>query len=117
VLTDAGQATPHLIASLSGCDGLLLECNHDRGMLANSSYPPSLQRRIGGAYGHLANDTSAAILGAIDKSRLKMVVGAHLSQQNNTPELAHAALCSVVQEGEVKIRIACQEAGFDWLAL
>ncbi|TFW10058.1 MBL fold metallo-hydrolase [Oxalobacteraceae bacterium OM1] len=115
VLTDAGQSTPHLIAALDGCDALLLECNHDRDMLANSTYPPSLRHRIGGPYGHLANDTSAAILNALDKANLRMVVGAHLSQQNNTPALARAALESVVGASGIRLEIACQEAGFGWL--
>ncbi|WP_292934630.1 MBL fold metallo-hydrolase [Noviherbaspirillum sp.] len=115
VLTDAGQSTPHLVDALGKCDALLLECNHDRQMLANSAYPPSLRQRIGGAFGHLSNDTSAEILAAIDRTRLKTVVGAHLSQQNNTPELARAALCSVVDAAQV--RIACQEEGFAWIDL
>jgi phosphoribosyl 1,2-cyclic phosphodiesterase len=115
VLTDAGQSTPHLIQALDGCDALMLECNHDRGMLANSTYPPSLKQRIGGAYGHLSNDSSAEILAALDKSRLKTVVGAHLSQQNNTPELARTALCSVLAAEQVMI--ACQEEGFGWIEL
>lgn len=115
VLTDAGQSTSHVIAALGGCDALVLECNHDREMLANSSYPLSLKRRIGGAYGHLSNDTTAEILAAIDKSRLKRVVGAHLSQQNNTPELAHKALCSIVAKDLVSI--ACQDDGFGWIPI
>jgi phosphoribosyl 1,2-cyclic phosphodiesterase len=117
VLTDAGQSTPHLIQTLSGCDALMLECNHDRQMLANSTYPPSLRHRIGGAYGHLSNDTSAEILSALDKSRLRTVVAAHLSQQNNTPELARAALCSVVESDSTRVMIACQEDGFGWVEL
>jgi len=117
VLTDAGQATSHLIAALGGCDALVLECNHDRQMLANSSYPPSLKRRIGGDYGHLANETTAEILAALDKSRLKTVVGAHLSQQNNTPELARKALCGVVEKEGIEVMIACQAEGFDWVDL
>lgn len=115
VLTDAGRSTPHLIQALGGCDALMLECNHDREMLANSTYPPSLKQRIGGAYGHLSNDTTAEILAAVDKSRLKAVVGAHLSQQNNTPELARKALCSAIGEEAVQVMIACQEDGFDWI--
>lgn len=71
VLTDAGQSTPHLVQALSGCDALMLECNHDRQMLADSAYPPSLKLRIGGAYGHLSNQTAAEILAALDQSRLQ----------------------------------------------
>ncbi|HJV88313.1 MAG TPA: MBL fold metallo-hydrolase [Noviherbaspirillum sp.] len=115
VLTDAGQSTPHLVDALGGCDALVLECNHDRQMLANSAYPPSLRQRIGGAFGHLSNDTSAEILAAINRKRLKTVVGAHLSQQNNTPELARAALCSVMPAEQVMI--AGQEEGFGWIDL
>jgi phosphoribosyl 1,2-cyclic phosphodiesterase len=117
VLTDAGQSTPHLIQALGGCDGLVLECNHDRQMLANSAYPPSLKLRIGGIYGHLSNEASAEILAALDKSHLKTVIGAHLSKQNNTEELARQALCGVVRADEAEVRIACQDEGFDWVAL
>lgn len=117
VLTDAGQLIPHMVQALAGCDALMLECNHDPQMLANSAYPPSLRQRIGGAYGHLSNDTTAEILRALDKSRLKTVIGAHLSKQNNTSELARAALCSVVDSRMIQIMIACQEEGFDWVTM
>lgn len=116
VLTDVGQSTPHLIASLTGCHALMLECNYDPGMLANSTYPYFLRQRIGGSHGHLSNETTTAILAELDKSRLKRVVGAHLSQQNNTPELARAALINAIdpQDGP-EIQIACQHEGFQWL--
>jgi phosphoribosyl 1,2-cyclic phosphodiesterase len=115
VLTDAGQATMHLIAALGGCDALMLECNHDRQMLADSSYPASLKRRIGGAYGHLSNQVSGEILGSLDKARLKTVVGAHLSKSNNTPELARSALMAALTGYAATVMIACQELGFDWI--
>lgn len=115
VLTDAGHATPHLIDALGACDALLLECNHDKHMLAESSYPKSLKRRIAGAYGHLSNQTSAEILAAIDKHRLKIVVGAHLSRQNNTSALARAAMCGVLDIDQVKVMVACQDHGFAWV--
>lgn len=117
VLTDAGQSTPHLVKALGGCDALMLEVNHDRQMLSASTYPMSLKQRIGGAYGHLSNQASAEILAALDQSRLKRVVGAHLSRQNNTPELARAALCEVLGVGSVDVMIACQEEGFNWIEL
>lgn len=117
VLTDAGQSTPHLVQALGGCDALMLECNHDREMLANSAYPPSLKRRIGGAYGHLSNDATAEILATLDKTRLKTIVGAHLSRENNTPELARKALCSVVGASDTCMMIACQDEGFGWIEL
>lgn len=115
VLTDAGQSTPHLVQMLGGCDALVLECNHDRQMLAHSTYPPSLRQRIGGPYGHLSNDATAHILDMLDKSRLRTVVGAHLSKQNNLPELARTALCGVIGVEQTEILIACQDEGFDWV--
>jgi phosphoribosyl 1,2-cyclic phosphodiesterase len=116
ILTDAGQSTPHLVAALGRCDALLLECNHDRQMLAESRYPPSLKSRIGGPFGHLSNDHSAQILAALDRSRLNKVVGAHLSKQNNRPELARSAIDSVVKDEQVDVSIACQDEGFSWLS-
>lgn len=117
VLTDAGHGTDHMIAALGGCDGLVLECNHDREMLANSSYPPALKQRVGGAYGHLANEAAAEILAALDRSRLKTVVAAHLSRKNNLPELARAALCAVLGDDGTAVQVACQDDGFDWIEL
>jgi phosphoribosyl 1,2-cyclic phosphodiesterase len=116
VLTDAGHATPYMIDVLGGCDALMLECNHDRQMLRDSHYPESLKRRIGGDYGHLSNEAAAEILAAMDRSRLKRIVGAHLSLKNNTPELVLAALNAVVQDN-VDVMTACQEEGLDWLTV
>lgn len=117
VLTDAGCATPHLLAQLQRCDALLLECNHDRTLLANSAYPASLKARIGGRLGHLANDTSAEILASCMHGGLKHLVAAHLSERNNRPDLAQAALASVFGGVPADIVVASPAEGFDWLAL
>jgi phosphoribosyl 1,2-cyclic phosphodiesterase len=117
VLTDVGVATPHICTMLSGCDALVLESNHDTAMLAASRYPASLKARIGGPLGHLSNDAAAGILAALDRSRLRHLVAAHLSQQNNRPELAQAALAAALGASSDEVRVATQEAGFDWLSL
>lgn len=117
VLTDAGHATPHMIDALNGCDALLLECNHDVQMLAQSHYPPSLKQRVGGPLGHLSNDAASEILGAINQSRLKKVVGAHLSRHNNTPALAHEALRRGISNTDTHVMLACQKEGVDWIVL
>ena len=114
VLTDIGTSTPYVEASLSGCDALVLECNHDRDMLAGSDYPFMLKQRIAGRFGHLDNEAAADILKRIDTSRLRHVVAAHLSQQNNTPERARAALATALCCAEDWIGIADQAAGFGW---
>jgi phosphoribosyl 1,2-cyclic phosphodiesterase len=117
VLTDIGAATPHVTSMLDGCDALVLECNHDSEMLAQSRYPYSLKARIAGSYGHLSNAAAAGILEVLDRSRLRYVVAAHLSQQNNTAALAGAALAGVLGAQACEIVIATQEDGFAWLAV
>jgi phosphoribosyl 1,2-cyclic phosphodiesterase len=117
VLTDAGSITAHLLASLQACDALLLECNHDRALLAASRYPASLKARIGGRLGHLANDTAAEVLRACAHGGLRHVVAAHLSAQNNRPELATAALAAVLGCSPAEIAVADAAQGIDWLDL
>lgn len=117
VLTDVGASTPHIIDMLNGCDGLVLECNHDARMLAQSRYPPSLKARIGGSHGHLNNDEAAAILCAVDRSRLRRIVAAHLSQQNNLPDLARDALATALGAAATDVVVATQQDGFDWQRL
>lgn len=117
VLTDAGMETPYLVNRLAGVDALVLECNHDREMLRNSIYPPSLKRRIGGDFGHLANEIAASILSQLAHPKLGRVVAAHLSQQNNTRELATGALAAVLATTPDHILVADQHEGLDWQAV
>ena len=114
VLTDIGVSTPHVEETLSGLDALVLECNYDRDLLWGGSYPRWLKERIGGPFGHLDNLDSARLLGALVRSKLKHVIGAHLSQQNNRPELARAALAGAMGCEAGWIGIATQEEGFGW---
>jgi phosphoribosyl 1,2-cyclic phosphodiesterase len=116
VLTDVGQSTPHLLAALAACDALLLEFNHDSEMLARSAYPAWLKSRIAGPLGHLSNAASAEILASLDRSRLRTLVAAHLSQKNNRPSLAQEAIAGVVGDAGMAVVIAEQEQGFDWIA-
>lgn len=114
VLTDTGMITPHITQMLSGCDGLVLECNHDREMLANGPYPPSLKQRVGGRYGHLDNTAAADLLRDLDTSKVTHIIAAHISQKNNRPELARGALAAALNCAEDWIGIAGQDIGFDW---
>jgi phosphoribosyl 1,2-cyclic phosphodiesterase len=114
VLTDLGASTAHVEATLSGCDALVLETNHDLDLLWAGDYPKWLKERIGGPFGHLDNAASGRLLAALDRSRLKHVIAAHLSQQNNKAELARAALAQALGCEESWIGVATQEQGFDW---
>lgn len=114
VLTDTGSSTSHIEAMLSGCDALVLECNHDLDLLMNGDYPQALKSRVAGRYGHLDNQASAGLLAALDRSRLQHLIAAHLSQQNNTPELACQALAQVMGCAPGWIGVADQDEGFAW---
>lgn len=114
VLTDIGVTTPYVEASLSGCDALVLECNHDLAMLADGDYPWPLKQRIAGRLGHLHNEGAAELLAALDTSRLRHIVAAHLSRQNNTPDKARAALAQALGCAPDWIGIADQAHGFAW---
>jgi phosphoribosyl 1,2-cyclic phosphodiesterase len=114
VLTDIGIPTPHVQQALSGLDALVLECNYDLDLLWGGAYPRWLKQRIAGPFGHLDNRASEGLLSALDRSRLKHVIGAHLSQQNNRPELARAALARALGCEESWVSLATQEEGFGW---
>ena len=117
VLTDVGQTTPHVCDMLSGCDGLVLEFNHDAVMLERSAYPASLKRRIAGRFGHLENGAAAALLREIDCSGLQHLVAAHLSERNNLPELVLGIVGDIFAGKSTAIDVATPDAGFDWRAL
>lgn len=117
VLTDAGNVTAHMRRSLSGCDALMLECNHDLELLRSGGYPEPLKARIAGRFGHLDNQSAAVLLAALDRRRLQHVVAAHLSERNNRPELARSSLAAVLGCSPDWIAVADQQAGLDWREL
>lgn len=117
VFTDAGAVTPHIVERLQGCDALMLECNHDPGMLARGPYPPFLQARVGGAFGHLNNRQAADLLKRIDHRRLRHLVAAHLSEKNNTPALARSALLEAAPALEERLSVCSQDAPCGWYEL
>jgi phosphoribosyl 1,2-cyclic phosphodiesterase len=117
VLTDSGSITPHIVDLLRVCDALVLECNHDADLLAASDYPFMLKRRIAGNFGHLDNRQAASLLQQVETQQLQHIVAAHLSEQNNRPELAVNALASALDCGKDWIGVACQESGLAWRQL
>lgn len=114
LLTDVGHITPHIIQQLTGCDALILESNHDTELLHKSTYPEHLIRRIHGQYGHLSNQQAAGLLRALDTSSLQHIVAAHLSEENNHPELAQEAFAAALNTSRNEILIAKQREGLAW---
>ncbi|MBU6505586.1 MAG: MBL fold metallo-hydrolase [Betaproteobacteria bacterium] len=117
VLTDTGCATPHIEQMLRTCDALFLETNYDPRMLAQGPYPPQLKARVRGRFGHLSNGEAAELLSRLEHRRLQRVVAAHVSQKNNTPELARAALSAVLGWAPDAVAVADQDEGLDWQVL
>jgi phosphoribosyl 1,2-cyclic phosphodiesterase len=85
--TDVGEPTARLVEHLQGSDIVLLESNHDEGMLHSGPYPLYLQRRVASARGHLSNRQACAVLRKLSP-QTHTVVLMHLSGANNTPALA-----------------------------
>ena len=117
ILTDLGHATTHVLQQLRGCNALLLECNHDTDMLAQSSYPDFLKRRVGGQYGHLSNTAAADIIYSVMSPRLRHVVAAHLSVQNNRADLVQALLGKTLNCAPDDIVVARPDSGCGWLEI
>jgi len=117
IVTDLGCAPEAVSVALSGCRALLLESNHDEAMLRSGPYPPSLQRRILGTHGHLSNEAAADLLARCRHAALGVVMAAHLSEKNNSPALARAALSQALGCLPDDIRVADPAMGFEWLAV
>ena len=117
ILSDIGSFNRKLLAAYRDCDALMLECNHDLRMLAEGPYPAQLKRRVAGHYGHLSNEQAADFLRQIAHPRLQHLIATHISQKNNTPELALTALHQVGKRAAYRIGVANQSQGFDWIRL
>ncbi len=112
VITDLGRPTKLVADKLAGCDLAVLEFNHDEAMLIDGPYPYWLKQRIKGNHGHLSNRQAASLLGDGFSARLKTLVLAHLSEQNNTEEHALESAMAVLRdrgaEGHVAVHVGRQ---------
>ncbi|HMP73426.1 MAG TPA: MBL fold metallo-hydrolase [Kiritimatiellia bacterium] len=88
VMTDAGIITQLLVNRLSGCHVLVVEANHDEGLLQEAERPWSLKQRIRGRQGHLSNRDAAELVSAVAGPQLQRVYLAHLSEDCNRGHLA-----------------------------
>lgn len=114
VLSDAGSVTPFMREQLSGCDALMLEFNYDSQMLVDGPYPPSLKARVGGNLGHLSNMQAAQLLTQIDISKLQHLALTHISEKNNTPQLALTAARDALGSAPDWLVCAHQADGLAW---
>jgi phosphoribosyl 1,2-cyclic phosphodiesterase len=89
--TDLGYIPPNVKEQLRGLDLLLIESNHDLEMLRDGPYPWSVKQRVLSRVGHLSNDATAEFLSTAYDGQATYVILAHLSENNNLPELARVA--------------------------
>jgi len=100
--TDFGHATTLVVERLRGSNALLVESNHDERMLRDGPYPWQLKQRVRGRMGHLSNVEAADLLQQVADEACQAVVLLHLSERNNTPELARRSAASALVRAGVK---------------
>lgn len=113
IATDLGHIDDEIINNLRGSKLVILESNHDEKMLANNpKYPYLLKQRILGKSGHLSNKLCAEAILKLVNSGVKQILLAHLSEENNTPELAYNTICEylsrfgIIEGTHIKIDVA-----------
>jgi phosphoribosyl 1,2-cyclic phosphodiesterase len=112
VATDLGKSTHLVRESLKGSQCLILESNHDPGMLYRGPYPWWLKQRIKGMFGHLSNEDSASLLTDLLHTDLKHVVLAHISQKNNMNDMVQLNAMKVLQKHDcrhIELQVALQD--------
>jgi len=114
IITDLGFGNKELINSIQQINALILESNHDESLLNKSRYPKNLKDRIRSNYGHLSNEDSLEILRKINLDYLKWLGAAHLSKENNSPELVKDSWKKVFQDN---INIIDPDFGLPWISI
>lgn len=115
IVLDLGYLSNLVLERLKGCDGLIIESNHDVRMLKAGPYPWALKQRVMSRRGHLSNDSVAKYLGNDFDGKASHVVLAHLSQNNNLPELALLSAQRALEERssllarQTKLELAVQD--------
>ncbi len=99
IITDLGKVDDAIVDIVSDVNLVMLEANHNVEMLMSGAYPYPLKRRVAGEKGHLSNEVCAEVaIKAIESGRLSTILLAHLSRENNTPELAYQTVKSMMLE-------------------
>lgn len=104
IATDSGIITEDMHRNFSGCDAYIVEANHDLERLWQGRYPWYLKKRINSSVGHLSNVQLAEALREWLQGNTQKVVLAHLSEENNTPEMALATVLGILRDSNVKRR-------------
>ncbi|QGG48938.1 MBL fold metallo-hydrolase [Heliorestis convoluta] len=98
IATDIGYVTQAMGRKLLGCEALIFESNHDRQMLLQGPYPERLKRRVDSKEGHLSNEEAGRVLTKLCDGGTQQIMLAHLSAENNRPEIAVDTVKEVLQQ-------------------
>jgi phosphoribosyl 1,2-cyclic phosphodiesterase len=109
IATDLGGVTEKVRTGLCGCRAVVIESNHDVDMLLRGPYPPELKQRILSRFGHLSNESGAAFARFLADNGAEKLLLAHLSEINNTPELARKASTLALSDILDKVELAVSE--------
>ena len=109
VATDIGYVSEKIYNNLIGCEAIVLESNHDEQMLKDGPYPYELKKRILSKVGHLSNKCCAELGAELAKHGTKAFLLAHLSEENNTPQLAFDEFFSAIADESVTIAVAAAD--------
>ncbi len=102
IATDIGHITDKVLENLTGCDAVLLESNYDDHMLQSGPYPLHLKMRIAGVNGHLANKDAGNLATHLAKNGTKYIMLGHLSNENNSPEIAFSEVARELEFGGIQ---------------
>lgn len=98
VMTDIGHFTEEMPGVVAEATHLVIESNYDEAMLTSGPYPPRLQKRISGKYGHISNAETAAFLSEnLNKNLIRRIWLCHLSAENNRPDLARTTSSAALE--------------------
>ena len=103
-----------MLENLSGCYAAVIESNHDEEMLENGPYPYELKRRIASKRGHLSNADCATLASQLYENGTKHIMLAHLSEENNLPELAYNEVFTAIADPCFDLKVARQDESV-WL--
>ena len=109
VATDLGHVTDSVRDGLCGCVAAVIESNHDVDMLLRGPYPPELKQRILSRFGHLSNESGASFARFLADNGAERLMLAHLSEINNTPELAYLASEAALSDISYRVELEVAE--------
>lgn len=103
ITTDLGYTNSKIIKAVMDSDLVILEANHDAEMLKSGPYPMYLKKRILGRKGHLSNEDAGQALLKMIKGNVTHVLLAHLSRENNYPQLAYQTVVNILESNDIRV--------------